>query len=223
MTDEMVLSVDEVRLLLRRAAASRAWLTTVVPALFCARAQLYYNQKCLQQQKGRGPRGERLHGSGHFVRGDTSHILAVFTVDGFVDAHVTKDAFDADEFVLGFEDVVLPLVKPFPGRDSVIVIDNFSGHHADPSWIVEVYRRGGRVRFLPPYSPEFQPVETGIYHAKDWIQKHAAERAACADDEQFIHRALHSVVKEHAAMAFHTCLWRGERVYRKACRLKRNV
>lgn len=147
------------------------------------------------------------------MRGRASHILALFTASGFADAYITQDAFDTDAFLDGFAAAVLPWVKPYPGPDSVVVIDNCSCHHADPSWIVEVYRRGGRVRFLPPYSPTFQPIETGIYHAKDWMQKQAAARAECASDEEFLRMALFSVGPAHAAMAFDSCTWQGERVY----------
>jgi transposase len=36
-----------------------------------------------------------------------------------------------------------------------------------------VYKIGALVFFLPPYSPEFNPIEIGFALVKSWIQKHA--------------------------------------------------
>ena len=218
---EQVISVDEVRC----AAEHQGPLCSCSPepcsshvgpppsAHARACAQWHNNNLCLQRKRGRATIGHEARGEGHVVRGPASHVLACMTAEGFIDAAITQNAFDADEFLGGFRGHVLPYVQPYPGPCSLVVIDNWSGHHKDPSWIVEVYQRGGRVRFLPPYCPWFQPIETGIHHVKQWIKKHRRDVSTYTDHAAFLRAAMYSVGKSHAAEAFHTCVYAGEEIY----------
>ena len=47
----------------------------------------------------------------------------------------------------------------YPGLNSVLVLDNARIHY-DEEWISIVDGLGGHVLFLPPYSPDFNPIET---------------------------------------------------------------
>ena len=60
---------------------------------------------------------------------------------------------------------------PFPQKNSVLVIDNARIHHNEEIIpIVEEF--GGRVLFLPPYSPDFNPIELAFSVIKSWLQKY---------------------------------------------------
>jgi hypothetical protein len=51
-----------------------------------------------------------------------------------------------------------PHLKPYPGPNSVVVLDNCTLHHSD--WIVRfILSKGARIIYLSPYSPDFNPIE----------------------------------------------------------------
>jgi len=60
---------------------------------------------------------------------------------------------------------------PFPQKNSVLVMDNARIHH-DEEFISIVEEFGGRVLFLPPYSPDFNPIELAFSVIKSWLQKY---------------------------------------------------
>ena len=60
---------------------------------------------------------------------------------------------------------------PFPQKNSVLVMDNARIHHNEKIIsIVEEF--GGRVLFLPPYSPDFNPIELAFSVIKSWLRKY---------------------------------------------------
>ena len=65
------------------------------------------------------------------------------------------------EFV---RDVLLPHLMPFNGINprSVVIMDNASIHHVEEVINLIEIQAGARVLFLPPYSPDLNPVE-GIF------------------------------------------------------------
>jgi hypothetical protein len=81
----------------------------------------------------------------------------------------------------------MPLTSPYPGRLSVLVMDNARIHHG--AEILELAGRFGahmthnrdgfqlnllkgvRIIFLPPYSPDLNPIEEAISKIKAWIRR----------------------------------------------------
>jgi hypothetical protein len=53
------------------------------------------------------------------------------TVDGYIACQVYPGAVNGDTFNAFVENQLLPLCNPFPGRNSVIVMDNASIHRSD--------------------------------------------------------------------------------------------
>ena len=55
---------------------------------------------------------------------------------------------------------LLPQLMPYNGTNphSVVIMDNCSIHHV-PEVIKSVQDVGALIRFLPPYSPDFDPIE----------------------------------------------------------------
>jgi transposase len=61
-------------------------------------------------------------------------------------------------------------MNPFPGDNSVLILDNASIHmKAELSLIIE-RGLGGIVEFLPPYSPDFNPIEKMFGAYKTFIR-----------------------------------------------------
>jgi transposase len=69
--------------------------------------------------------------------------------------------------------VVLPNCNPFPGPRSVIVLDNARIHKADDHLFTRYCNsKGVRVEFLPPYSPDLNPIEECFSAVKAYCRRH---------------------------------------------------
>jgi transposase len=116
-------------------------------------------------------------------------MVATMSVEGAVDTE-TFDAFVSQ--VLG------PALQP----GEVVVLDNLAVHHA--STISEVVRAaGGTVLFLPPYSPDFSPIEPCWAKLKTFLRGCAARTHALLDAA--LTEALQTLSLEDFRGWFHHC------------------
>lgn len=69
---------------------------------------------------------------------------------------------------------------PYPGDNSVIIMDNAKIHH-DSELVALIKGLGCRVVFLPPYSPDFNPIETAFSTIKSWIKRNRDFMNSCDD------------------------------------------
>jgi len=96
-------------------------------------------------------------------------ILPAISLDGVLHLDILTRSWTADEF-WPFVEVLLGQMNPYPQKNSVLVLNNASAHHfEDLCELVE--GRGMCLRYLPPYSPDFNPIEQGFSGMKAWIQK----------------------------------------------------
>jgi len=124
----------------------------------------------MARRHGRAPRGQRLRVGvphGHwktttFVAGlRNSGIVAPFVLDG----PINRNAFEA--YV---EKVLAPELRP----GDIVVMDNLSSHKG-PRIRQMIEAAGGSLLYLPPYSPDFNPIENAFAKLKALLRK-AAER-----------------------------------------------
>ncbi|CAB4438688.1 unnamed protein product [Rhizophagus irregularis] len=66
--------------------------------------------------------------------------------------------------------IVLPQMNPFPSKNSVLVLDNAKIHH-DQELLDYLDAFGVKVEFLPPYSPDLNPIETAFSTIKQFLQR----------------------------------------------------
>lgn len=119
--------------------------------------------------RGRSPRGVRLRASVPHGHWKLLTVIAAMTLRG-VQASMTIDAAtDTDVFAAFVEQVLVPTLR----RGQVVIMDNLAAHKV--GWIVELIERaGGRVVFLPPYSPDFSPIEPMWSKVKQLLRSAAA-------------------------------------------------
>ena len=87
-------------------------------------------------------------------------------------------------------------MNSWPNPRSVLLLDNCSLHHMDEVKQLCV-DHGVVLEFLPPYSPEFAPVEMVFYNIKSWIRRHADWIASLGKEGvgfRVLHRAIAEVV-----------------------------
>jgi transposase len=114
--------------------------------------------------------GERLVGdvpTGHW---ETLTFIAGFRQTGIVAPMVIKGAMNGESFLAYVEQCLLPALR----RRDIVVVDNVSFHKV--AGVEDAIRaRGAELRYLPQYSPEFNPIELVFHPLKQWLRK-AAER-----------------------------------------------
>ena len=98
-------------------------------------------------------------------------ILPAYTIDGYISTVMFRGSINGerfDEFVIEY---VLPLCTPFPGRNSVLVMDNASIHKSQ-RLVKACLQAGVLLQYIPPYSPDFNPIEESFGDLKAWIRWH---------------------------------------------------
>jgi len=115
-------------------------------------------------------RPARYHASRR--RGHSWGVLPAYTVDGYLPCTAIKEGwFNADDFFEWIVNELLPYCNPFPGPRSIIIMDNAS-FHCHPRIAEAIREHGCDVRFLPPYSPDFNPIELSFSVLKAWFRRY---------------------------------------------------
>jgi transposase len=119
---------------------------------------------------GRCRRGERLrmgYPHGHWK---TTTFVAGLTLRGMTAPFVLSGPINRDAFEAYVEKVLVPELRP----GDIVVMDNLSSHKgARTRALIEA--AGAGLHFLPPYSPDFNPIENAFAKLKALLRK-AAER-----------------------------------------------
>jgi transposase len=119
---------------------------------------------------GWSPRGERLVGDVPMGHWETVTFIAGFRQTGIVAPMLIKGAMNGEAFLAYLEQCLMPKLK----RRDMVVIDNVSFHKV--LGVEEaIQATGAELRYLPQYSPEFNPIEELFHSLKVWLRK-AAER-----------------------------------------------
>jgi signal transduction histidine kinase len=138
----------------------------------------------LSRKSGRCWRGRRLRAAvphGHYK---TVTLVAGPRLGGLV----AQKAFDRPINAASFEDWVEQCLVPTLSQGDVVVMDNLSSHKG-PRVEQLIKTAGAELRYLPPYSPDMNPIEKAYSKLKAFLRK-IAERSvaglmraleACAD------------------------------------------
>ncbi len=147
---------------------------------------------------GRAPKGERVVGSAPHNYGSNVTMVGAIGVNGINAAMSFEGAMNGDVFRVFVELVLSPTLKP----GEVVVMDNLSSHKV--KGIKEaIERRGARLLYLPPYSPDFSPIEPCWSKVKTFLRK-AKARTVDALNEA-IDQAIDQVTGSDAKGWFRHC------------------
>jgi transposase len=133
----------------------------------------------------RAPRGERAAESVPRNYGEQTSVIGALSLRGRLLATMTvTGAVDT----LCFDAYVERLLRPCLRRGDVVVLDNLGAHKA--SCLEQVVEEcGARVLWLPPYSPDFSPIENC------WSKIKTALRAAKARTRDELEKALAQAIE----------------------------
>ena len=118
---------------------------------------------------GRCPKGQRLLSSAPAGHWKTTTMIAAIGLDGVHAPFALDGAIDGDAFLVYVEKVLLPTLQ----GGEIVVLDNLSSHKI--SRVVElVESAGAEVWYLPPYSPDLNPIEPMWSKVKQVLRSVAA-------------------------------------------------
>lgn len=147
---------------------------------------------------GRAPRGTRVTGSVPQNYGHNVTMLGTLGIQGLQAIMTVEGATDADVFRAYVKRVLGPTLRP----GDIVVMDNLRAHKA-VGVQQALARRGARLLYLPPYSPDLSPIEPCWSKVKTALRK-AKARARDALDTA-ITRALTTVTAADAHSWFEYC------------------
>jgi len=119
--------------------------------------------------RGRCPRHERLIAPVPHGHWKTLTMLAAITIEGVLAAASIDAATDSEVFTVFIRDVLVPTLRP----GMVVVMDNLAAHKiAAIGRAIEQAKC--RLVYLPPYSPDFSPIENIWSKVKQSLRSRAA-------------------------------------------------
>ena len=181
-------------------ALRRAWLREVesIPPKKLVFVDESGASTSMTRTHGRAPPNERVVGSVPHGHWKVLTMLGALRLDGPVAAASIEAATDTEVFRCFVRDGLVPALR----RGDVVVWDNLGAHRAADLGLA-VESAGARVLPLPPYSPDFSPIEPGWSKVKQHLRSAEArtpEALSHAGTEAFA-----SITPDDAAGWFRHC------------------
>ncbi len=147
---------------------------------------------------GRAPAGRRVDQAVPLHNGPNVTLIAALTPDGLGALLTVNGAVNGDVFAAYLDQVLGPTLQP----GDVVVLDNLTVHKVDGlDEIAQKY--GARLRYLPPYSPDFNPIELAFSKLKTWLRTTKAR--TCDLLEEAIQAAAEWINEQDAKNWFDHC------------------
>lgn len=119
----------------------------------------------LLRRYGRSPRGVRLHDHTPCGHWEAHTVVAALRLEGLGAPAVFNGPIDNPSFLAYVEQILVPTLRP----GDVVVLDNLVVHK-QPAVRAALIAAGASLRFLPPYSPDFNPIELAFAKLKAFLR-----------------------------------------------------
>jgi transposase len=119
--------------------------------------------------RGRAPRGQRCRAPVPHGHWKTTTFTGALRVRGLTAPMVLDGPMNGDAFLAYVEQVLAPTLAP----GDIVVMDNLPAHRCAGVRLA-IEAAGARLRYLPPYSPDFNPIENAFAKLKAILRKAAA-------------------------------------------------
>ena len=147
---------------------------------------------------GRALTSERVSEYVPDTRFEQTTVISSIRANGKQVSMMIKGAINGDVFNVFVREVLAPTLK----KGDIVILDNLSSHKVkgvlDP-----IFERGATVKYLPPYSPDYNPIELCWSKMKYIVRK---LKPRSFDELVFaIKMALAAIIKENAINWFKHC------------------
>jgi transposase len=119
--------------------------------------------------RGRCPKGQRLRSKAPFGHWMTQTFVAGLRCDGLVAPFVVNTAMNRQIFETYVETQLAPILQ----KGDIVIMDNLSAHKSQRAEKA-IGDRGAWILFLPPYSPDLNPIEMAFAKLKACLRATAA-------------------------------------------------
>jgi transposase len=114
----------------------------------------------------RAPRGQRAYASAPRNQGENTTVLASLSLAGVGPTMRFDGPMTTDRFAGYVRHVLAPTLRP----GQIVVADNLRAHHSERARAA-IEARGARLWHLPPYSPDFNPIEEAFSKVKAFLRR----------------------------------------------------
>lgn len=119
--------------------------------------------------RGRSPRGQRCRAAIPHGHWKTTTFTAGLRLDGLVAPWLLDGAMDGEAFLVYVTRVLVPTLS----AGDIVIMDNLPAHKV--TGVREAIEAAGAdLLYLPPYSPDFNPIELAFAKLKAFLRKTAA-------------------------------------------------
>jgi transposase len=139
----------------------------------------------------RAPRGQRAQATKPVNRGRHMTMLGALSLQGLVAAMTVEGFTDGEVFLAFLQEVLVPQLHP----GQILILDNLKAHKV-AGVAAACAAAGVRLLYLPPYSPDFSPIEECWSKVKALLRAKAARTLETL--EQAIAEALAAITSQDA-------------------------
>jgi len=115
--------------------------------------------------RGRAPRGSRVIDKAPHGHWKTTTLIAALDITGVRCSTVVDGAVNGDVFEAFVAQVLVPQLQ----HGDIVVMDNLSSHKRERTRLL-IEQRGAQLVFLPPYSPDLNPIEMVFSKVKQLLR-----------------------------------------------------
>ena len=152
----------------------------------------------MTRRYGWAPRPERVSEAVPAGHWRTLTVLAALTLDGMLASMTIESPTDGDVFLAFLEQVLGPKLEP----GHVVVLDNLGPHKVEGVREL-IESRGAQLLYLPPYSPDFNPIEQAWSKLKQLLR--GAKARVLDQLEPAIARGIDAITPQNARAFFRNC------------------
>jgi len=149
----------------------------------------------MSRLRGRAPRGERLRAAIPHGHWKTITLVVALRLCGLTAPMMIDGPMNGPAFLAYVEQVLVPTLRP----GQIVVMDNLPAHKV-PGIRAAIEAAGARLLLLPPYSPDFNPIENAFAKFKSRLRKAAARTVQTL--ETAIADAFHTFTPEECTNYF---------------------
>ena len=151
------------------------------------------NLKGMLRKYGYTLRGERAVCPRLLIRGQRISSISAMSTEGILAVELTKESVNGEKFFDFVSGSLIPEMLPFDGCNprSIAVMDNCSIHHVEE--VTDLFNSAGiLLLYLPPYSPDFNPIELAFSYVKHYLKDHE-DIMHIVPPTQLVHEAFSSI------------------------------
>ena len=141
---------------------------------------------------GWGQKGKRLKGLAPHGHWRTLTFLGALRANALTAPCVFDGPINGQCFRAYVEQLLLPTLKP----GDIVIMDNLGSHKSEAVRHL-IRAAGARLWFLPPYSPDLNPIEQAFAKIKHWMRK--AQKRSVEDTWRLVGRLAEAITPEECA------------------------